>query len=224
MKEKIVEALKTLNTSADAQWTQDGLVALNAFKFAMGGESVTREQLEEAAPGFNRSNAEVYFQPKDEWLKADEEWLKADEEIAVTLEEAHIKEGSIEATKLSDSNVVTMALDVNVTLAESLKTLMGIGAHTIDEIGSLTTDQLQTIMKEIPERRNRLISLRNEFEQLLNAELHLLIKMEEAHDARLPKENHADLVKRIHAANMSSKYLVDQPRQRVAPPIPPLKK
>ena len=217
MKEKIVEALKTLNTSADAQWTQDGLVALNAFKFAMGGESVTREQLEEAAPGFNRSNAEVYFQPKDELLKAAEE-------IAVTLEEAHIKEGSIEATKLSDSNVVTMALDVNVTLAESLKTLMGIGAHTMDEIGSLTTEQLQTIMKEIPERRNRLISLRNEFEQLLNAELHLLIKLEEAHDARLPKENHADLVKRIHAANMSSKYLVDQPRQRVAPPIPPLKK
>lgn len=217
MKEKIVEALKTLNTSADAQWTQDGLVALNAFKFAMGGEAVTREQLEEAAPGFNRSNAEVYFQPKDELLKAAEE-------IAVTLEEAHIKEGSIEATKLSDSNVVTMALDVNVTLAESLKTLMGIGAHTMDEIGSLTTEQLQTIMKEIPERRNRLISLRNEFEQLLNAELHLLIKLEEAHDARLPKENHADLVKRIHAANMSSKYLVDQPRQRVAPPIPPLKK
>ena len=217
MKEKIVEALKTLNTSADAQWTQDGLVALNAFKFAMGGEAVTREQIEEAAPGFNRSNAEVYFQPKDESLKAAEE-------IAVTLEEAHIKEGSIEATKLSDSNVVTMALDVNVTLAESLKTLMGIGAHTMDEIGSLTTEQLQTIMKEIPERRNRLISLRNEFEQLLNAELHLLIKLEEAHDARLPKENHADLVKRIHAANMSSKYLVDQPRQRVAPPIPPLKK
>lgn len=217
MKEKIVEALKTLNTSADAQWTQDGLVALNAFKFAMGGEAVTREQLEEAAPGFNRSNAEGYFQPKDELLKAAEE-------IAATLEEAHIKEGSIENPKVSDSNVVTMALDVNVTLAESLKTLMGIGAHTMDEIGSLTTEQLQTIMKEIPERRNRLISLRNEFEQLLNAELHLLIKLEEAHDARLPKENHADLVKRIHAANMSSKYLVDQPRQRVAPPIPPLKK
>lgn len=217
MKEKIVEALKTLNTSADAQWTQDGLVALNAFKFAMGGESVTREQLEEAAPGFNRSNAGTYFQPKDESLKAAEE-------IAVTLEEAHIKEGSIEATKLSDSNVVTMALDVNVTLAESLKTLMGIGAHTMDEIGSLTTEQLQRIMEDIPERRNQLISLRNEFEQLLNAELHLLIKLEEAHDARLPKENHADLVKRIHAANMSSKYLVDQPRQRVAPPIPPLKK
>lgn len=222
MKEKIVEALKTLNTSADAQWTQDGLVALNAFKFAMGGESVTREQLEEAAPGFNRSNAGTYFQPTDESAQ-----YQAGMTIAsgtAYLEGATIKEGSIETPKVSDSNVVTMALDVNVTLAESLKTLMGIGAHTMDEIGSLTTEQLQTIMKEIPERRNRLISLRNEFEQLLNAELHLLIKLEEAHDARLPKENHADLVKRIHAANMSSKYLVDQPRQRVAPPIPPLKK
>lgn len=216
MKEKIVEALKTLNTSADAQWTQDGLVALNAFKFAMGGESVTREQLEEAAPGFNRSNAGTYFQPTDGSVQ-----YQAGMTIASGTE---YLEGSIETPKASDSNVVTMALDVNVTLAESLKTLMGIGAHTMDEIGSLTTEQLQTIMKEIPERRNRLISLRNEFEQLLNAELHLLIKLEEAHDARLPKENHADLVKRIHAANMSSKYLVDQPRQRVAPPIPPLKK
>lgn len=222
MKEKIVEALKTLNTSADAQWTQDGLVALNAFKFAMGGESVTREQLEEAAPGFNRSNAGTYFQPTDESTQF-EAGMTITSGTAY-LGGATIKEGSIEIPKEPDSNVVTMALDVNVTLAESLKTLMGIGAHTMDEIGSLTTEQLQTIMKEIPERRNRLISLRNEFEQLLNAELHLLIKLEEAHDARLPKENHADLVKRIHAANMSSKYLVDQPRQRVAPPIPPLKK
>lgn len=215
MKEKIVEALKTLNTSADAQWTQDGLVALNAFKFAMGGESVTREQLEEAAPGFNRSNAGTYFQPTDESTPF---------EAGMIASGTAYLEGSTETPKVPDSNVVTMALDVNVTLADSLKTLMGIGAHTMDEIGSLTTEQLQTIMKEIPERRNRLISLRNEFEQLLNAELHLLIKLEEAHDARLPKENHADLVKRIHAANMSSKYLVDQPRQRVAPPIPPLKK
>lgn len=221
MKEKIVEALKTLNTSADAQWTQEGLVALNAFKFAMGGEAVTREQLEEAAPGFNRSNAETYFQPKDESAQ-----YQAGMAISgdVHLEEALIKEGSIQVAKVPESNVATMTLDVNVTLAESLKTLMGIGVHTLDEIDSLTTEQLQHIMKDIPERRNHLISLRNEFEQLLNAELHLLIKLEEAHDARLPKENHADLVKRIHAANMSSKYIVDQPRQRVAPPIPPMKK
>lgn len=56
MKEVILAALAKLDPAVDSHWTADGLVNLNSFKFIAGGVSVTREQLEEAAPGFTRTN------------------------------------------------------------------------------------------------------------------------------------------------------------------------
>jgi len=59
MKEVILAALAKLDPAVDSHWTADGLVNLNSFKFIAGGVSVTREQLEEAAPGFTRTNPVV---------------------------------------------------------------------------------------------------------------------------------------------------------------------
>lgn len=59
MKEVILAALAKLDPAVDSHWTADGLVNLNSFKFIAGGVSVTREQLEEAAPGFTRANPVV---------------------------------------------------------------------------------------------------------------------------------------------------------------------
>ena len=59
MKEVILAALAKLDPAVDSHWTADGLVNLNSFKFIAGGVSVTREQLEEAAPGFTRTNPAV---------------------------------------------------------------------------------------------------------------------------------------------------------------------
>lgn len=205
MKEKILEGLKTLDTKADAQWTQEGLVNLNAFKFVLGGEAVTREQLDEVAPGFNRETAATYFEPAT-------------------------GEGTAPVAPVAAGNVATeqktseLTVDVKLGLSETLRTLMGIGSHDISEVADLSAEQLAGAMKDVPERRSALITLREEFNALMSKEFNLLIAIEEAYDRSIPKENHADLVKRIHEANMNSKFVVDQPRQRVAPVIPPMKK
>ena len=68
MKEVILAALAKLDPAVDSHWTADGLVNLNSFKFIAGGVSVTREQLEEVAPGFTRTNpvaGELEAQPSD---------------------------------------------------------------------------------------------------------------------------------------------------------------
>lgn len=68
MKEVILAALAKLDPAVDSHWTAEGLVNLNSFKFIAGGVSVTREQLEEAAPGFTRTNpvaGELEAQPSD---------------------------------------------------------------------------------------------------------------------------------------------------------------
>lgn len=208
MKEKILEALKGLDTKADASWTQEGLVNLNAFKFVMGGESVTREQLDEVAPGFTRETAPTYF----------------DEKAPETTEQANAPEVKAEEPKATEGvNVATsspLTLGVEVTLSDALKTLLKVGA--VVDLAELSVEELSKVMENVPERRNELINLREEFNAILAKEFDLLIAIEEEFNRKQPKESHADLVKRIHEANMNSKYIVDQPRQRVAPVVPPL--
>lgn len=223
MSEKIITALKTLDVKTDAQWTQDGQVNLNAFKFVNGGEAVTREQLEEVAPGFNRENAATYFDEKKEGEGSApiEGATVTDANVATILENANAaSENTSEEGKATQGG--SMRIGVDITLSDALKTLIKVGA--VIDIAELTSEELSKIVESVPERRNQLINLREEFNAILEKEFNLLIELESEQERRTPKENHADLVKRVHEANANSKFIVDQPRQRVAPPIPPLKK
>ena len=61
MSDKIKEALQKLDVSNDNHWTQDGLAKLETVKFFTGGESVSREQIDEGFPNFNRTTASAFF-------------------------------------------------------------------------------------------------------------------------------------------------------------------
>lgn len=221
MSEKIITALKTLDVKTDAQWTQDGQVNLNAFKFVNGGESVTREQLEEAAPGFNRETAATYF--VDGGGTPGEAPAAADTNVATILENANAtSENTSEEGK--STHIASLRIGVDVTLSDAVKTLLGVAGREDFDISELDDERLSYVVKSIPERRNQLINLREEFNAVIEKEFNLLVQLEGEQERRTPKENHADLVKRVHEANANSKFIVDQPRQRVAPPIPPLKK
>lgn len=224
MSEKIITALKTLDVKTDAQWTQDGQVNLNAFKFVNGGEAVTREQLEEVAPGFNRENAATYFDEKKEGEQnitpaPIEGATVTDANVATILESANAT-----SEKGKTTHTASLRIGVDVTLSDAVKTLIGVSGRQDFDVKDLDDERLAYIIKSVPERRNQLINLREEFNTILEKEFNILISLEEEAARRVPVENHADLVKRIHEANAASKFIVDQPRQRVAQPIPPLKK
>lgn len=55
--EDILEAVKSLSPAVDEHWTTDGLPRLDAVENMLGG-SVTRKQLTNAAPDFNRGHAQ----------------------------------------------------------------------------------------------------------------------------------------------------------------------
>lgn len=220
MSEKIITALKTLDVKTDAQWTQDGQVNLNAFKFVNGGEAVTREQLEEVAPGFNRENAATYFDEKEGVGSAPIEGATvADANVATIMKSANATSEESKST-----HIAPLHIGVDVTVSDAVKTLLGISGRQDFDVAGLDDERLEYVVKSIPEHRNQLINLREEFNAILEKEFNLLIELESEQERRTPKENHADLVKRVHEANANSKFIVDQPRQRVAPPIPPLKK
>lgn len=199
MNEKIIEGLKTLDAKVDAQWTQDGLVNLNGFKFVLGGEAVTREQLEEAAPGFNRENSETYFLTKTAEPKS-----------------------AVESPAKDRSNVVTgeIKLLVEVQFSDAIRALLG---DALDiKVEELTLEQLKDLMPQVPERRNQLINLREEMLKAIEAEMNQLVNIEAAYDRSVPKDNHSDIVKQVYLANAGKYQEVDRPRARVAAIVPPL--
>jgi hypothetical protein len=54
MNEKILAALAKLDRTNDNHWTQDHKPRIEAVRFLAGDQSVTREDIEAASPGFSR--------------------------------------------------------------------------------------------------------------------------------------------------------------------------
>lgn len=59
MSAKLQEALAKLDVGNDNHWTADGLPRLDTVRFMTGDQSVTRESINQVAPGFSRASAAV---------------------------------------------------------------------------------------------------------------------------------------------------------------------
>lgn len=60
MTQKIVDALKKLDVNNDNHWTADGLPRLDTVKMLAADQTITRDQVAAAAPGFSRSTAPTW--------------------------------------------------------------------------------------------------------------------------------------------------------------------
>ncbi len=62
--EKLAAALKGLDVGNENHWTADGLPRLDTVKMLVGDQSITRDQVTAAAPGFTRASAAAAAQPQ----------------------------------------------------------------------------------------------------------------------------------------------------------------
>lgn len=63
MSNQIIEALKKLDLANDNHWTADGLPRLDTVKMLASDQTLTRELVEVAAPGFSRATALTWELP-----------------------------------------------------------------------------------------------------------------------------------------------------------------
>ena len=61
-KNKLIELLTKLDAKNDNHWTMEGLPQLNVLTFLNSGVTVSREQITEAAPDFNRTSYIAYLE------------------------------------------------------------------------------------------------------------------------------------------------------------------
>lgn len=210
MKEKILEALKKLDPTNDNQWTQDGLPKLEALKFMMGGENATREQVNEAAPGFTRDNPIIGDGSNGDNTGSDPtatgEQAAPVQQEQPTAQEPTPDAPSVSAVETSTEgeaaqaggakSVVTMSVGVNVTLDDALKSVLG-DLELVD-VKSLDDDELAELAakhSDILSADNQFLSAVNEF--VTKRALYLNEVVEEQ-SKRVPPQSQADILAAFH--------------------------
>lgn len=237
MKDKIVEALQKLDTANDNQWTQEGLPKIEILKFLMGGEVITREQINEAAPGFTRANPVIGDGGKDgennevasqqsaegeqgqgtaqeqgsEEQKAEGDGAGAAGDEAASQEQTA---SVVNDEHIADPTVSKLTVGVHVTFADALKAVLT-DLEFVD-VKTLDDDELA----ELAAKHSDILSADNTFlsevNQFVTKRAMYLNDVVEEQSKRAPQQSQADVLAAFHASvHANAQNLpINKPRQQ----------
>lgn len=229
MKEKIIETLLKLDTTNDNQWTQDGLPKVDVLKFLSGGETWTRDQISEAAPGFTRSNPIIGGGSNGELNEvASEQSVEGEQGQASAQEQSSAQQategggaGTAEQQKApkDETNVVTgttigkLTVAVGVDFPDLIKNfLTGLDFVDVKELSDEELASLAAKHSDILSADNQFLSEVNEF---VNKRAHYLNEVAEEQSKRAPAESQADMLAQFHARMFENQQNlpINKPRQ-----------
>lgn len=226
MKEKIIETLLKLDTTNDNQWTQDGLPKVDVLKFLSGGETWTRDQISEAAPGFTRSNPIIGDGSNGESNEvASEQPVEGEQDQASAQKQGSAEQADEgggagpavqqEAPK-DETNVVTsstLTVSLNVNFPDVIKNfLTGLDFVDVKEMSDDELAELAAKHSDILSADNQFLSEVNEF---VNKRAHYLNAVVEEQSKRTPAESQADMLAQFHERMFENQQNlpINKPRQ-----------
>lgn len=229
MKEKIIETLLKLDPKNDNQWTQEGLPKVDVLKFLSGGETWTREQITEAAPGFTRSNPIIGDGSNGESNEVASEQSTEGEQGQAPAQEQGSQEqasegngaglaGEQEASTVQDSvvtdpTITKLTIGVNITFADALKAVLTELAFT--DVKELEDEDLQ----ELAARHSDILSADNQFlsevNEFVTKRALYLNKVVEELAKREPQQSQADVLAQFHESMFQNQQNlpINKPRQ-----------
>lgn len=225
MNENIIEGLKKLDPAADAHWTKEGEVNLIAFKFIMGGKSVTREQIEEVAPGFNRENTTIAEQSSGIQQTATIEGDVSGALSQITPAEGAdlAKTGSDSETEQGEAGPGNVVMVARIELADALKQLLSLAAEKA-VIAEMSDSELQQLRESFAERRDHNIEIQNCLTELLRLEGEFMHDVEKEYASRRKDIPLHVIMQAQYNATAGSALPVDRARPRAAAIIPPFRR
>lgn len=229
MKEKIIETLLKLDTTNDNQWTQDGLPKVDVLKFLSGGETWTRDQISEAAPGFTRSNPIIGDGSNGELNEVASEQSVEGKQGQASAQEQSSAEQPTEGGGASpaeqqeapkdENNVVTssvvskLTVDVAVNFPDLIKDfLMGLDFVDVKEMSDDELAALAAKHSDILSADNQFLSEVSEF---VTKRAHYLNAVVEEQSKRTPAESQADMLAQFHERMFENQQNlpINRPRQ-----------
>ena len=226
MKEKIVETLLKLDPKNDNQWAQEGLPKVDVLKFLSGGETWTREQITEAAPGFTRSNPIIGDGSNGESNEvAAQQSAEGEQGQAPAQEQGSAEQasegggagaaGQQEAPK-DETNVVTrstLTVDLNVDFPDVIKHfLISLDFVDVKELSDDDLAALAVMHSDILSADNQFLSEVNEF---VTKRALYLNKVVEELAKREPQQSQADVLAQFHESMFQNQQNlpINKPRQ-----------
>ena len=195
MKDVILAALAKLDPAVDSHWTAEGLVNLNTFKFLAGGVAISREQLEEVAPGFRRENPHV---------AVESEAAPATVEETVDL----MEQETAPSTPVSFDNQEEENLSV----------------ESFTPVEDLSEEELSSICESYIEQIGDLNVARDKFNGMIDKKIAYLHSVKAELDKRQPQMSLADMVRLAHENVSKNQVPANAPRARPHTVYPLLKR
>ncbi|MEG0322883.1 MAG: hypothetical protein RR619_02725 [Raoultibacter sp.] len=225
---KIVEALKQLDTSNDNHWTADGFPKMEFMKFKTGIPDLTRADINEAAPEFCRSNPVVNEPEVKEERSADPDLhaqLQQQMQPPVT-EYTQGSNGELQVPNVDGIPVATsrvsLQMNLKVQLSGALKSFLEDKFPHVD-VKELEMETLQDMLKsgnetlqELQQCKSVLDRMHSDFTKRVDS----LIEEIEHRNRHIPVksvqqmylESQASLPQRVTKEVVTSRYPVDNPR------------
>jgi hypothetical protein len=179
MTDAIKNALQKLDVSNDNHWTQDKQPRLETVKLNAADQSITREQVDEAFPGFNRATAPGY------WMSVGEAVMEEGPVTSPPSEGAQESQGSsegaggpIDGSGASEPELSNEDEDAALGDGETEQFTMDIGVTGSDEV--------QKVEAELEEVRERLVELRQTADAVKKS-IFEGVEVEDALSAKLDK-------------------------------------
>ena len=195
MKDVILAALAKLDPAVDSHWTAEGLVNLNTFKFLAGGVAISREQLEEVAPGFCRENPHV----------------AGENDV-----EQSASEGTESGT--APETAPTAAESVDAQVEENLS------VESFTPVEDLSEEELSHLCESYIEQIGDLNVARDKFNKMIDKKIAYLHAVKAELDKRQPQMSLADMVRLAHENVSKNQVPANAPRARPHTVYPLLKR
>lgn len=192
-KDLIVTALQVLDVENDAMWTQAGLPSVDVVKAAAGLETLTREEITNAAPNFTRTNPSLEADPS---VVADPAKLNPEPEQIEPKEPTDITDvigDNIVATEGEVETTEQAALQINLEKCDTtfVVNLSKEDLEPFMEAAKSDLDFVRAELTQLEQIRDKLVTL----EHCCQAEI----------DKRLPKKD---------SDNPIAAYFASQDEQR----------
>lgn len=185
MTNKIVEALLKLDVQNNNHWTADGLPRLDTVKMLAADQSLTREQVAVAAPGFSRTTATGYTAPS-----AYQQAPQAQGQHGSTEQQQSAAPAAQQTAPSTEQGASSLDKPDDLDAGQAKQ-------PTMEAVGSGATDEIAALQAELAEQEELVSEIRNhkakvdaEFDKARKREDELRVKLESLR----PTDNTTDAI------------------------------
>lgn len=178
MTNKIVEALLKLDVKNDNHWTADGLPRLDTVKMLASDQTLTRDSVAAAAPGFSRTTATGYTAPSAEQQAPQAQGQGGSGEQQSAAPAA--PQTAPQASQATESDQRADDLDAGQAEQPKMEVSAGVATDDIAALEAALAEQEELVSKI----RAHKVEVDKAFEEARAKEDELRVKLEEARPQR----------------------------------------